>query len=441
MLGPLPGPSLDDMPRIVIAGGGVAGLEALIALHHHLGSSAEIELLEANTDLVERQRSVAEPFGGERGQRFDLVRIAADHGAHLRPDRLASVDPEQRHVRTVRGDTLDYDALLVAVGATPDMAIPGALTFSGPRAVGAFAGLLADLDARRVQRVAFALPTSATWALPLYELAVMTGAHVRERGLRDVGLTLVTPERGPLEAFGDRIASHISGLLAERGIALRTDTVPVRAGPGGLVVAHGPPVPAERIVSLPRLVGPWIGGLPHDGQGFLATDAHGAVLGVEAVWAAGDGTAFPLKQGGLAAQQAGAAASAIARSLGADVPAEPFHPVLRGMLLDLAAPRFLDSTRGDVPTTPLWWPPTKVVAPRLWGYLAPGGSEGTADAEEIDVGDLLLALAERHAALGEDTLALRCLDAAVQVRGVLPPEAAARRDELAASHVATDPRR
>ena len=95
------------------------------------------------------------------------------------------------------------------------------------------------------------------------------------------------------------------------------------------------------------------------------------MLGVEGVWAAGDGTAFPLKQGGLAAQQAGAAAAAIAFSLGADVRPAPFRPVLRGMLLDPAGPRFLDSTRGDVPTTPLWWPPTKVAAPHLWEYLAP----------------------------------------------------------------------
>src|SRR4029453_562174 len=122
------------MPRIVIAGGGIAGLEALIALHGHLGSRAEIELLEANTDLVERQRAVAEPFGGGPVRRFDLVRIAADHGAHLRPDWLASVDPERRTVRTVRGDTLDYDALLITVGARPDIAAPGARAFSGPGA-------------------------------------------------------------------------------------------------------------------------------------------------------------------------------------------------------------------------------------------------------------------------------------------------------------------
>ena len=430
-------PRLDDMPTIVIAGGGIAGLEALIALHGHLGSTARIELLEANTDLVERQRAVAEPFGGAPARRFDLVRIAADHGAHLRPDRLASVDTEARRVRTVRGDTLDYDALLIAVGATPDMAIPGALTFSGPRDVGAFSALLADLDAGRVQRVAFAVPGSVTWTLPLYELALMTGEHVRSRGLEDVGLMLVTPEHSPLEAFGARIASHIRSLLVERDIAVCTHSVPLRAGPGGLIVAHREPVQAQRIVSLPRLVGPWIGGMPHDGEGFLPTDEDGAVLGTDAVWAAGDGTAFPLKQGGLAAQQAAAAASAIARALGADVPPEPFRPVLRGMLLDPAGPRFLDSSRGDVPTTPLWWPPTKVAAPHLSDYLSPHAPDMPAGSEGIDVGELLLGLAERHATVGEDALALRCLDAAAQVRGALPPAAAARRDELAASGVAS----
>ena len=430
-------PSLDDMPTIVIAGGGIAGLEALIALHGHLGSTARIELLEGNTDLVERQRAVAEPFGGAPARRFDLVRIAADHGAHLRPDRLASVDTEAHRVRTVRGDTLDYDALLIAVGATPDMAIPGALTFSGPRDVGAFSALLADLDAGRVQRVAFAVPGSVTWTLPLYELALMTGEHVRSRGLEDVGLMLVTPEHSPLEAFGARIASHIRSLLVERDIAVCTHSVPLRAGPGGLIVAHREPVQAQRIVSLPRLVGPWIGGMPHDGEGFLPTDEDGAVLGTDAVWAAGDGTAFPLKQGGLAAQQAAAAASAIARALGADVPPEPFRPVLRGMLLDPAGPRFLDSSRGDVPTTPLWWPPTKVAAPHLSEYLSPHAPDMPAGSEAIDVGELLLGLAERHATVGEDALALRCLDAAAQVRGALPPAAAARRDELAASGVAS----
>ena len=284
-----------------------------------------------------------------------------------------------------------------------------------------------------MQRVAFALPDRGH----LGPAALRAGAddrraRARPRACEDVGLVLVTPEHSPLEAFGPRIASHIWSLLAERGIAFCTHSVPLRAGPGGLIVAHGEPVQAERIVSLPRLVGPWIGGLPHDGQGFLATDEHGAVLGIEAVWAAGDGTAFPLKQGGLAAQQAGAAAAAIARSLGADVRPEPFRPVLRGMLLDPAGPRFLDSTRGDVPTTPLWWPPTKVAAPHLWEYLAPGTPRGAGGRRRRSTSaSCCSAWPSATRRVGEDALALRCLNAAAQVRGALPPDAAARREELA----------
>ena len=419
------------MPTIVIAGGGIAGLEALAALRAHMGSDTRIELIEAATDLVERQRAVEHPFDGRTPRSFDLARIAADHDAHLRPDRLASVDVDARLVRTVRGDTVAYDALLVAVGATPDVAIPGALTFSGPRDVGAYSKLLEDLDTDRVSRVAFALPTAATWALPLYELALMTGEHLRARGRTDAGLEIVTPEHSPLEAFGERIASHVWSLLAERRIAVRGDTVALRAGPGGLIVQHGLPVQAERIVALPRLGGRWIAGLPHDEQGFLPTDAYGAVEGARAVWAAGDGTSFPIKQGGLAAQQAGAAATAIAASLGADVSPEPFRPVLRGLLLDPRGPRFLDATRGDMPATPLWWPPTKVVAPHLGRYLFPGSPPPAQEGgDHVDVGQLLLNLASRHIATGELLTALRCLDAARQVLGELPPDAAARRSEL-----------
>jgi sulfide:quinone oxidoreductase len=419
------------MPTIVIAGGGIAGLEALVALRSHLGSDVRIELIEAATDLVERQRAVEQPFAGRAPRRFDLARIAADHDAHLRPDRLTSVDAEERQVRTVRGDTLDYDALLVAVGAKRDVAVPGALTFAGSRDVAAYAQLLADIDAGRVSRVAFALPTAATWALPLYELALMTAEHVRASGRRDVGLVVVTPEHRPMEAFGERIASHVWTLLAERAIAVRSDAVPLRAGPGGLLVAHDTPIQAERVVALPRLGGPWIGGLPHDEDGFLPTDSHSAVDGADAVWAAGDATSFPIKQGGLAAQQADAAATAIAATLGEDLVVEPFRPVLRGLLLDPHGQRFLDATRGDMPATPLWWPPTKVVAPHLGRYLFPGSRPpASATGEHVDVGRLLLNLASRQIASGELITALRCLDAARQVLGELPPEAAARRSEL-----------
>jgi sulfide:quinone oxidoreductase len=261
----------------------------------------------------------------------------------------------------------------------------------------------------------------------------MAGEYARAKRL-EVGLVLVTPERAPLEAFGPRIGSQIWSLLAERGIAMRASSVPVRAGAGGLVVAHGRTVQAQRTVALPRLGGPRISGLPHDTEGFIVTDQHGVVPGVDAVWAAGDATAFPIKQGGIAAQQADAAAASLAAFLGADVEPEPFRPVLRGILLDPHGAVFLDARRGDAPRTPLWWPPTKVAARHLSRYLTPGTSAVDPEPQELDVGELLLKLADRHAELGENALALRCFRAAQHVRGELPPQAAARRDQLAGAH-------
>jgi hypothetical protein len=116
--------------------------------------------------------------------------------------------------------------------------------------------------------------------------------------------------------------------------------------------------------------------VPADAEGFLPTDQHGAVRGVEAVYAAGDGTDFPVKQGGLAAQQADAAAHAIAQRAGVDVEPAPFKPVLRGRLLTGGGSRFLRQllTGGEGETSrasaqALWWPPTKVAAPYLAPYL------------------------------------------------------------------------
>jgi sulfide:quinone oxidoreductase len=427
------------MSRIVIAGGGTAGLEALVALRHHLGPDPRIDLLESNLELVERPMAVAEPFGGAAPRHFDLAGIAADHDAVLRPDRLACVEPAERRLRTVRGDVLEYDALLVAVGARADIAVPGALTFTGPRDVSALRHLLEGLVARSVRAVAFAVPAAATWALPLYELALMTAEHLRTARVDDARLVLVTPERDPLEVFGARIASRIRALLAQRGIDLLTETVPLRVGPGGLVIVGGDAIAVERVVALPHLRGPWIGGLPNDPDGFIPTDEHGAVPGAPAVWAAGDGTAFPIKQGGLAAQQANAAAAAMAAQLGAPLDPAPFRPELRGLLLDPRGAQVLTQQTGVASDASTQWPPAKVATQYLAPYLAAAAdaqaeAEAEADREhedEVDVGALLLTLAERHIDMGERSLAIRCLDAAEQLGSELPANAVEWRRELA----------
>src|SRR6185312_8428477 len=135
-------------------------------------------------------------------------------------------------------------------------------------------------------------------------------------------------------------------------------------------------VEVDRVVALPRLLGRAPSGVPADDDGFLAVDEHCKITDLANAWAAGDGIAFPVKFGGLATEQADAAAEAIARLAGADVRPQPFEPVLRGRLFTARGERFLRHVAGggggdgETAEHTLWWPPSKVAGLRLAPYLA-----------------------------------------------------------------------
>jgi sulfide:quinone oxidoreductase len=372
----------EDQTKVTIVGGGVAALEAMIALRQLAEERVEIELVTPTPEWSYRPLAVAEPFGLGEAKRYDLVRIARDHGAAMHLAGVQSVRPEAHELLTWDGRTLDYELLLLAIGAQPTTAIPGSVTVQGPGYTGRFRTVLHQLEQRRITRVAFAVPAGASWPLPLYELALMTAAHAAKFGLRGVELSLVTPEEQPLELFGPAASKAVRELLADRGVALHTGRYATDVRDGDLLVIPGGSVAADRVVSLPRLRGPFLPGLPHDAEGFIPTDLHGLVAGESDVYAAGDATTCPVKQGGVATQQADAAAEAIAARAGADLDPRPFRPILRGMLLTGAAPRYLradvSGAAGDSSSASdqaLWWPPSKIAGRWLAPYLALGHDE------------------------------------------------------------------
>jgi sulfide:quinone oxidoreductase len=228
-----------------------------------------------------------------------------------------------------------------------------------------------------VSEVVFALPAGAGWPLPLYELALLTARHLTQHGIDGVTLTVATHEDMPLGLFGQRAASRVEELLEQRGIGVLTGVHPSRLAGGRLHLVPGGQLVADRVVTVPRLEGPFLEGVPQDQHGFIPVDGHGAVRGLDDVYAAGDATNFPVKQGGLAAQQADAVAAAIAKWAGAPVDAAPFDPVLRGLLLTGDRPSFMRaSLRGGQGETTalgedaLWWPPGKIAGRYLAPYLA-----------------------------------------------------------------------
>jgi sulfide:quinone oxidoreductase len=441
-------------PRVVIAGGGVAAIEALLALRHTVGEQVSVTLVAPERSFVHRPSSVAGPFGLGGPAPVDLAALARDHGAELVQGTLDAVDPEHRTVVLGNGAELGYGVLVVAVGAVPKPGVPGAVTFAGPGQTADVAAVLDHVEQREARRLVFAVPGDATWSLPVYELAMMTAADLRARGVISVTLGIVTPEPEPLQLFGEAAGAAIREMLDARGISLWTRTRPLGLRDGLLDVEPGPPLRADAVISLPRLEGPAITGLPSDSRGFIPVDAHGRVA--EGVYAAGDATTFPVKQGGLATQQADAVAEAVAADLDLVPDPAPFRPVLRGLLLTGGAPLYLraelsggkkptsHTLQGQVSGRALWWPPGKVAGRYLAPYLATArpvalGTEPLRDrapaagaspaANRDEAYQLALLLAEEDAKVGDYHQALHALDAAAALAGgVLPYEWVASRE-------------
>lgn len=434
--------------HVVIAGGGVAGLEALLALSVLAEGLVDVELVSPADEFVYRPLLVAEPFGNADVLRIELDQIVADAGARHTKDALASVDPAARTITTATGDRLGYDALLIALGANPIEAVPGALTFSGEVERRRFAELLTRLGRRGMSRLAFVVPRAATWSIAAYELALLTAAERDARRLEGVEITLVTHEQAPLDLFGPAASQLVAAHLEEAGISARLQSVVDRFDDGRLQIAADEPLAADAAVALPALEVPPLPGLPQRQHGFVQTDTAMHVEGLDAVWAAGDATWFPVKQGGLAAQQADVSARSIAARAGAHVPVEAFQPVLRGMLITGEAPEFFRSSIGvrgtDVASVgrALWWPPTKVAARYLGPYVAharnpsrelkdrdPSAESTNEAAEQERAVELLLAAADSDARMGDFEGALKWLSLVEQLNLVIPTEYVARRHE------------
>jgi sulfide:quinone oxidoreductase len=290
------------------------------------------------------------------------------------------VRPADRVVELTNGSELSYDKLVVCIGGRFHAAYETATTFPSPEPLEI--NDILDRAAEKFEgRVAFIVPPGVSWALPIYEVALMTERRARERSL-EVKLSVMTPEDSPLVVFGEAPSKALGELLAGRGIEAITG-VYAHEEDGAIVLTPGNrKLEPSEVIALPVLDGPAIPGLPSDDEGFIPIDDHARVTGIDDVYVAGDAANFPVKQGGIATQMADTAAEDIAASAGADVAAEPFHPVLRGKLLTGETTLSMrdDVTggagEGVVSADYLWWPPHKVSGRYLATVLESGEPKG-----------------------------------------------------------------
>ena len=442
----------DNRLKVVIAGGGVAAVEAMLALRHLVAERIELELVAPNDDLLLPALAVGEPFGIAAPQAVPIADICGDLNAGRRRDVLESVDPGDRIARTERGAEIPFDALLLAIGASTQPALPGALTYRGGRDNDEIRELLIAAGEGVVGHIIFAVPPSIQWPLPIYELGLLTAMELRRRQA-DTRLSLVTHESSPLGLFGRRASRGVLELLEEAGVEVTTTARAAGVQAGGLALHDGRILPADRVVAPPRLTVPEIGGIPQGAEGFIGTDLQMRVEGSPRIYAAGDASWFPIKQGGVAAQQADVAASAIATLVDPAVEVERFRPILRGVLFTGAAPRYLRAEVGRRSATsaegaaPLWWPPAKVAGRRLAPYLAKRGMDVSLEDLEPLHGEtpeetekdqraaleLALTAADADARWHDYPAALRWLDVAQDLNLGLPAEYAEKRRDWEAA--------
>ena len=364
-----------DQPRkldVVIAGGGVAGLEGLLAIRALAGDRVRLTLIAPDAEFSYRPMAVAEPFSLGRAHRVPLARFADEAAAELVIQAVLGVDDAAGEVRLSDGSTRSFDALLVAPGGRAVTGVERATTWWPGGDSEIYGGLLRDLEEGYSKRLAIVVPPGAVWPLPAYELALMTAGEVNSMGHDDVRITVVTPEHAPLSLFGEEASAAVADELAQAGIDLKTGVV-ARPSKGGLVLEPGDELlEVQRVYAVPRIVGPALDGLPHDEEGFILAGDDSLVQGATRTWAAGDGIQSPVKFGGLATHQARVAAAAIARLAGGEDVPDPGEPVLHGRLLTGRGTRRL-AGRGDAEGAPLWWPSGKIAGEHLPRWLAENG--------------------------------------------------------------------
>lgn len=297
----------DAGARVVVLGGGVAGLTAATALRERLAPQDTITVVE-RSDTHVLGLSLLWVLRGWR----TLDQVTARPWAEPRPGiavRRAAVeriDLGEGRIITTDG-ALEYDALVIALGAESDAsAVPGfveaiatgtAAEFYSPHGAELAHTRLAALGTGHLVIAVAALPyrcPAAPW-----EAALLADDLLRETGQRDhVDVTVLTPEPQPMPVAGPAVGAAVTGMLHERGIATRFAAGPYAIEGSVLTLADGSTVAADLTLVVPPhrppapvrdlTGGSW---LPVDPRSLALRDAPAGV------WALGDATLVPLPDG------------------------------------------------------------------------------------------------------------------------------------------------
>ncbi|HZE06683.1 MAG TPA: FAD/NAD(P)-binding oxidoreductase [Solirubrobacteraceae bacterium] len=306
-------------PRILIIGGGTGGTLTANRLHRAYGDAAQITVVDRDDRHIYQPGLLFVPFGLAdpdklvRSRRAQFLR-----GIEFRRAEVERIETAESRVHLAGGESLPYEVLVIATGAslvpqeTEGLTGPGwqqrAFTFYTLEGAAALRDALRRFDGGRLVVNMIDLPVKCPVA-PL-EFCFLADWHFRQRGIRDrVQIEYVTSLDG---AFTKATCNReLSGLLGAKGIEVTTEfnTGEVDAAGGRLVSWDDREVPFDLLVSIPLHSGSEIiGRAPGlgDDLGFVAVDRATLQADVAPnVFAIGDAASIPTSKAGSVAHFAG----------------------------------------------------------------------------------------------------------------------------------------
>ena len=288
------------MARVLVLGGGFGGVSAAHQLRQ-LAPEHEVVLAAASSHFFMGFRKTAEVVGREPMSAGSRPLSALEgRGIRFVQGTVDRVDPAAR-AAVVDGETLEADALVVALGAeTVPGGVPGlrehGLNVYDPKVIPEAADALA---ARRDGRVAIGI-FGAPYSCPPapYELALLAKEATEARGAA-LEYTVFTPQPMSLPVLGTTGCEIVEGRLALRGIAFRPNAKTERVEPDRVVLSGDGDVPFYLLLAVPPHRVPRVvvdAGLAEEG-GWVRVDARTLETPFDGVFAIGDCTAIPLSTG------------------------------------------------------------------------------------------------------------------------------------------------
>ena len=148
------------------------------------------------------------------------------------------------------GEAAHYDVLIVAAGAHPEPGCQARSPSPGPAQAAEVAAVLDAVERGDPGGWYSPSPPRRPGRCPIYELAMMAAVDLRDRGVTNATLSLVTPEDEPLRIFGPAAGAALREMLDARGVALLT--TPVRWRCARACCTSSPaPLRADAVVSVP----------------------------------------------------------------------------------------------------------------------------------------------------------------------------------------------